>query len=335
MKSSRLAMTAVIAAALLFVGRGAIRADDTQGGSTPAQTNNPPAKTNNAPAQPTPEEKPPPLPLHQIEGSGGIFSTLSAYLVNPPRSGECFGRPSLGFSYVNIGHGQNLEALTITETPWERLELGYAWDRLDLGDLPQAIQTATTVNISPKEIYLHNFNARLQLLKEGEFGQKWLPAITFGSDTKYNQNYQEINQELGGALKKAGITHDTGEDLTLYASKMFTLLPRPVLVELGGRATEGVWNGLAGFTSHYDVLFEGNVVAFLFPQVALAFEYRQQPNQYKPIDGLVHKEGDWWTVDAAYVVNSHLTLAAGYGHFGYVLNHQANGVWGLTTKWEF
>ena len=33
-------------------------------------------------------EKPPPLPLHQIEGNGGIFSTLSAYLVNPPRDGE-------------------------------------------------------------------------------------------------------------------------------------------------------------------------------------------------------------------------------------------------------
>ena len=46
-------------------------------------------------------------------------------------------------------------------------------------------------------------------------------------------------------------------------------------------------------------------------------------------------EGDWATLDTAYVVNKHLTLAVGYGHFGNVLNHQANGVWGLTTKWEF
>jgi hypothetical protein len=50
---------------------------------------------------------------------------------------------------------------------------------------------------------------------------------------------------------------------------------------------------------------------------------------------LVRKEGDWWTIDAAYVVNKHLTLAAGYGHFGSVLNHEADGVWGITTKWEF
>lgn len=68
--------------------------------------------TNAAPAQ---AEKPAPLPLHQIEGNGGIFATLSAYIVNPPRNGEVVGRPSVGFTYVNVGHGRNLEALTVTE----------------------------------------------------------------------------------------------------------------------------------------------------------------------------------------------------------------------------
>jgi hypothetical protein len=50
---------------------------------------------------------------------------------------------------------------------------------------------------------------------------------------------------------------------------------------------------------------------------------------------LIQKSGDWWTLDAAYVVSPHLTVAVGYGHFGGVLNHDANGVWGVTTKWEF
>ena len=81
-------------------------------------------------------EKPPPLPLHQIEGNGGVFSTLSAYLVNPPRDGEPVGRPAVGFSYINLGHGQNLEAFTLTETPWKRLELGFAYQNFELGDLP-------------------------------------------------------------------------------------------------------------------------------------------------------------------------------------------------------
>ena len=56
-------------------------ADDAQPATQPA----PPAKA----------EKPAPLPLHQIEGNGGIFSTLSAYIVNPPRNGEPIGRPSV------------------------------------------------------------------------------------------------------------------------------------------------------------------------------------------------------------------------------------------------
>jgi len=319
MKPSRVVLAVLIAATQLFVNNG--RADD--------------AGTNNPPAQAKPAEKGPPLPLHQIEGNGGIFSTLSAYIVNPPRNGEPVGRPAAGFAFVDIGHGQNLEALTLTESPWKRLELGYGWDRLDLGDLPLDIKNVTTVGITRQDVQLHNFNARLQLLKEGEFDQKWVPALTFGAHFKYNDGIRQIDNDLAGALSTAGIKHDVGEDFTLYASKLITQLPRPVLVELGGRATEGVWNGLGGFTSKYDFLFEGNVVVFVTGNFALAAEYRQQPNEYKPIGNLVKKEGDWWTLDAAYVVNNHFTLAAGYGHFGNVLNHEANGVWGITTKWEF
>ena len=299
--------------------------------------------TTNAPAAAEPvktAEKGPPLPLHQIEGNGGIFATLSAYIVNPPRNGELIGRPSVGSAFVNLGHDVNLEALTITEAPFKRLELGYGWDRLGLGDLPAALQSALGKYNGPDEVQLHNFNARLQLLKEDEFDQKWIPALTLGAHYKYNDGISDVRDAVKAAagadvLGNAGITHDQGVDYTLYVSKLFTQLPRPVLVELGGRATDGVWDGLGGFTAHYSFLFEGNVVVFLTKQLALAAEFKQQPNDYKPIGNLVKAEGDWVTVDAAYVVNNHLTLAVGYGHFGNVLNHAANGVWGLTTKWEF
>ena len=78
---------------------------------------------------------------------------------------------------------------------------------------------------------------------------------------------------------------------------------------------------------------------FVTGNIILAAEYRQQPNDYTPIvaggQTLVGKSGDWWTLDAAYIVNKRLTLAVGYGHFGNVLNHDANAVWGITTKYEF
>jgi hypothetical protein len=254
---------------------------------------------------------------------------LSAYIVNPPRNGEPIGRPSVGFAYVSLGSDKNLEALTVTESPFSRLELGYGWDRLGLGDLQRA------VNIPTAEVQLHNVNARFQILKEGEFDQKWIPALTAGVHYKYNDGISAVNNEVGGALAAAGISRHDGVDYTLYASKLFTQLPRPVLLELGGRATQGVWEGLGGFTSGYNFVFEGNVVVFVTGNFALAAEYKEQPRDYQAIGSLVRVEGDWWTIDAAYVVNNHLTLAAGYGHFGNVLNHQANGVWGITTKWEF
>ena len=305
-------------AALLLASAGGVRADEST-------TNAPPANAGAA----AKSEKPPPLPLHQIEGNGGIFATLSAYIVNPPRNGEPIGRPSVGFAYVSLGSDKNLEALTVTESPFSRLELGYGWDRLGLGDLQRA------VNIPTAEVQLHNVNARFQILKEGEFDQKWIPALTAGVHYKYNDGISAVNNEVGGALAAAGISRHDGVDYTLYASKLFTQLPRPVLLELGGRATKGVWEGLGGFTDNYNFVFEGNVVVFVTGNFALAAEYKQQPRDYTAIGNVVRKEGDWWTIDAAYVVNNHLTLAAGYGHFGNVLNHQANGVWGITTKWEF
>jgi hypothetical protein len=296
------------------------------------------AETNAPPKEPSVEtkaEKPPPLPLHQIEGNGGIFSTLSAYIVNPPRDGEPVGRPSVGFAYVNLGYGQNLEALTLTESPWKRLELGFGYNPFQLGDLPTQIALSGGPAIN-NSVTLYNLNARLQLLKEGEFDQKWIPAVTFGTHYKNNDGISQINNQLNGALTSIGLFENRqGVDFTLYASKLITALPRPVLLEAGGRATKGAWNGLAGFTEDYSLLFEANVVVFVTGSLALAAEYKQMPNNYTPIPGLINKSGDWWTLDAAYVVNRHLTFAVGYGHFGGVLNHQANGVWGLTTKYEF
>ena len=318
-------------AVLLLAARWSVNAEETQTNSPSAQQV-PAAK---------PADKPAPLPLHQIEGNGGIFATLSAYIVNPPRNGESIGRPSVGFAYVNLGSDKNLEALTITESPFKRLELGYGWDHLGLGDLPLALRNAGLANYHQNEVELHNFNARFQVLKEGEFDQKWIPALTAGVHYKYNDGISEVNNETkpltpGGALTDiAHIPNHDGTDFTLYASKLFTQLPRPVLIELGGRATKGVWEGLGGFTDNYNFVFEGNVVVFVTGNLALAAEYKQQPTGYNAIGNLVRVENDWWTIDAAYVVNKHLTLAVGYGHFGNVLNHEANGVWGITTKWEF
>jgi hypothetical protein len=259
-----------------------------------------------------------------------VFSTYSAYLVNPAREGAIFGYPSVAYTYVFLGHGRHLNTFAITETLWDRVELGFAYNLLDIGDLPQAVGVPIDDSVD-----LYNFNARLALLKEGDFEMPWLPALTFGVHYKYNDTINDIDRDLGGALRNIGIADNDGVDFTLYATKLFTQLPRPVLVDFGLRATEAAHLGLLGFTKGYEIMAEGNVMVFVTDKWLVGAEYRMKPNEYRRIPGLVEGENDWWTICMGYCVNDHMSVSAGYGHFGDVLNHEANGSWGIRIKWEF
>lgn len=276
-----------------------------------------------------------PLPLHTIEGVGGVLITQTAYLVNPAAKGDIFGLPSVGATHLRLGHGRRLEALTITETLWDRLELGYGYNYLDLGDLPREIRRATGTRIGDHSVDLHHFNARLLLVKEGDFGYPWLPAITGGFHYKYNSDSDDIDKDLNGGLTNLHIDDNDGIDWTLYATKTITALPRPVIVSVGIRSTQAAQTGLLGATDDRSTVFEGNILALVTDNIGVGGEYRQKPDQYHRLGTLVEREDDWWTLFVCYVFNEHLTATAGYGHFGQLINHQANGVWGLKLKYEF
>ena len=324
MKSSKLLGVALSALSLIAY-QAAFAGTDSVDSKTVA--------TNNAAAP----EKGAPLPLHNIEGSGGVLTTLSAYIVNPPRNGESVGRPAIGQGFISLGNGRYLTPTTLTWSPVSRVELGYGFDWFDLGNLPGQVKSATGVSI-PNSVFLNNFNARVQLIKENDFGTKWLPAITFGTDYKINSGISTINHDLGGALTKIGISGNQGVDFTLYASKLLTVIPNhPVLIDVGARETRGQELGLLGFSSKYSLLFEANAAIFLTDWLILAGEFRQQPNAYNTtaLSPLIGKSDNWETVDVAWIVNKHLTIATAWGHFGNVVNAQANGVWGFTAKYEF
>jgi hypothetical protein len=276
----------------------------------------------------------PPLPLHGFEGYGGIAITYTAYLTNPAQDGATFGKPSVGAGAVFTDHNDYLGFGTITETLWDRLELGYGFNALYLADLQDDIQAATGIKIDDT-VYLHNFNVRLALIKEGEFDQAWLPAITFGAHYKYNDTISDIDDDLFGTLTNIGIKDNDGIDYTLYASKMLTFLPRPILLNVGARSTEAAHMGFLGFTDDRDLKVEGNVVAFLTDRFALGAEYRQKPNSYQEIPGLVGEEDDCWSLVFAYVFNNHLTVSGGYFELGQMLNHPQDDAFGLKIKWEF
>ena len=281
----------------------------------------------------------PPLPVHTVEGVGGGAITPMAYLVNPePRCrGAVLGKPAVALTGVNMGR-KDLDAITVTETLWGRVELGYAANRLGLGTLPGAIQTATTVDIHRGDLWLHHFNARLLAIKENTcLGGLAMPAVTAGVHCKVNDGIRDINQKLGGALSGIGYGRENGVDFTLTATKKITpeVLGRPLIVTAGVRVTQGAQLGLLGFGDKYHATFEGSVAYLPFDWLVMAYEFRQKPDPYGQIAGLIGNEDHWQAFDAIFLLNERTAFTAGYGIFGTCCNTEANGVWWLQLKYEF
>ncbi|MEN6493975.1 MAG: DUF3034 family protein, partial [Thermoguttaceae bacterium] len=229
-------------------------------------------------APPTVPEKGPPLPFHSIEGVGGGAITPMAYLVNPGPEGTIWGKPAVAMSYVNLNH-KNLDALTITETIFGRIELGYAADRLGLGTLPGDIQAVTGTDIDRGDVWLHNFNIRTLLVKENTcFGGWALPAITAGVHFKYNNGIDDINRRLNGTLSNAlGYERNNGTEFTLTFTKTIPpeVLGRPLILSAGLRESQAANLVFLGFTDTYLDSFECNVAYLPFDNFLVAYEFRQ------------------------------------------------------------
>lgn len=295
----------------------------------------PAAFADDAKTQPAaPAEKGAPLPLHTIDGVGGVVITPIAYLVNPGPEKQVFGLPSISGTFVGAGQ-KNVESFVITETLWRRLELGYSASRFGLGDLPTEVQKATAVDIGRSDVWLHTLNVRVLALPENSF-QFPTPAITLGVQGKFNDGISTINDRLGGALTSVGFRHDAGVDFVATATKLFAKgFGRPLILSAGLRVSAADQLGYVGFGDTYRPSFEVNAVYLVHDRVGLAFEYRQKRNAFSNIGTLVRKEDDWYTAGVAYVFNNHSSVTAGYGHFGNVLNTVENYGWALSGKYEF
>jgi hypothetical protein len=288
------------------------------------------------------EEKAPPLPFHAIEGYGGGAITPMAYLVNPGPKDSILGKPAMGLTVGNLGDKQ-LEAITITETLYDRIELGYGADRASLGDLPSDIEESTDTDIETGSVWLHNFNVRFLLVKEDTpLAGIPLPAVTAGIHFKYNDGIAQINNSLGNALSTIGYRANNGVDFTLTATKNIAkIVGRPLFITAGLRESEAAEIGLLGFGNTYHLTFEGNIVLMVTERLAIGCEIRQKYDPYgtiassEPGEMLVGPENNWYSVEAGYILNKHTTLCAGWGHFGNVVNSEADNSWLMQLKYEF
>ena len=297
-----------------------------------------PKEVANKTQQSAKPQKAAPLPLFTIDGVGGVVLTPIAYLVNPGPEGTDFALPSFGATYVNARQ-KNVESFVVSETLFGKLELSYNASRFGTGSLQSDILQYAGANIDRNDVWLHTVNARFNVIKENDFYEGFVPAITVGVHGKYNDGIGEINDNLGGLLSQKGYDREYGVEFTITASKTFLIYGHPLILSITGRATDASNLGYTGYSGKYEFSAEGNAVFGITDWLFAAFEYRQKINQYSPISAgskqLVGEESDWWTIGLAAVVNEHLTVTAGYGHLGTVLNTRENTAWAASIKYEF
>jgi len=294
------------------------------------------AAHGDAPATaPAPPAKGPPLPLHTIEGVGGLAITPMAYLVNPGPKGTTVGLPSFSFTYVGAG-AKNIQSFAFTQTFFRRLELGYCFSRHGLGGLNGALEKATGIDVHRDEVYLHNFNVRAMLLEENAWDLP-VPALTAGVHFKYNHGIRQIDDRLAGALGGLGFARSNGMDFTLTASKTFPNLVcgRPVIASVGMRLSQAAHIGYLGFSQHWDVTVEGNVACLVTDWLALAYEFRQKANPYHDLGNIITKEDSWHMWAAGIILSPDCTLALGLAHLGDIHNTDSTLGFAVQLKYEF
>ena len=329
--------TSILTAAALALG--AITYADSDGAAV--NDNASTASEAEKPAQSAPKqkaEKGAPLPLFTIDGVGGVVLTPIAYLVNAGAEGTEIGLPSFGATYVNARQ-KNVESFAVSETLFRTVEVGYNASRFGTGSLQSDVLQYAGANIDRNDVWLHTFNIRANVISENDFGSQYVPAITIGAHLKYNDGIAEINRNLGGLLNQIGYNRDWGAEFTITASKTFLIYGHPLILSVTGRATDASNLGYTGYSGKYEFSAEGNAVFGITDWLFAAFEYRQKINQYDTASAggreLIGAENDWWTIGLAAIVSPHVTVTAGYGHLGTVLNTRENTAWAAAVKYEF
>lgn len=143
----------------------------------------------------------------------------------------------------------------------------------------------------------------------GELLYTLMPQLSVGLQYKTHRDF---------ALPQAvGARDDSGVDMYFAASKLLfdQLAGRNVLLNATLRATKANQTGLLGFgnttDNDYQLLFEGSAAVLLNYNFALGIEFKQKPNQLT-----FANEQHWRDIFAAWFVNKHLSVVAGYADLG-------------------
>lgn len=236
------------------------------------------------------------VPLNNLQGSGGIAFNPLAFTAGLPWDGEgndtlnqIVSKPQVGAWYVN---------LTDADINW--FALGAAVTFLDRLEISGGYAGINAHNYGDNSISTYNVGAKLRILDENAFDTSWVPAVAVGGVYKYTDS------ETVDAL---GLRH-SGADAYVVASKLIKETPIPVLLSVGGLASDEVVYGVVGHNKYGAAAF-ANIDIIPVEQIALGFEYKQGVHVG---DGITNH--DYFDGHVAWFVTDALTLVGAYAYTG-------------------
>jgi len=236
------------------------------------------------------------VPLNNLEGVGGVafnplaytaggaFETTDKEKDDPFSPKNVFSKPQFGGWYVSLGKANiDWTSIGLAETLFKRLELSYSHEAV-------AISNAETRE-------KNNLGAKLLLVPENWHDNKFIPAFSVGSVFKRTSN-------VGVGIDASGV------DYYAVATKLITLLPKPVLLSGGVLSTSGRVTGVLGYDDKRDTVGFGNIDLLPTKNTAIGFEYKQGA-QFPTF-----KNADYWETHLAWFANKDLTLVLAYVNTG-------------------
>ena len=234
----------------------------------------------------------------QVEGSagGGIvpWAVLSGYGTAGQHGGTAFATRVDTGDYALTSYG--------AAYAWDnRLELSYARQRFELGELQRRLSLPTG------RFDAEVIGAKLRL--GGDLVYTTMPQVALGVQYK---------RQLDFAIPRAvGARDDRGIDVYLSASKLFLAAvdDRHLLLNATVRSTRANQAGLLGFggdrKAGRSLVLETTAAVLLDPHWAVGVEYRQKPDNL----GFA-REDDWRDVFVAWFPNKHVAVVAAYADLG-------------------
>jgi hypothetical protein len=202
-----------------------------------------------------------------------------------------------------------LDAAGIAAAYGNRLELSYARQRFDLGNLARGLE------LPENSLSQDVFGLKLRLF--GDLIYDFLPQVSLGVQHKRQKDF--LIPSLIGAQR----SEDTEGYLNASRLLLGGAFGYNLLLNAGVRYSRANELGLLGFggdrRDQHSLLKEGSLAVLFNPNWALGVEYREKPDNLS-----FAGESDWADLFLGYFPNKHLAVVLAYARLGSIagLDHQ-------------